>query len=89
MFLFGCVGDIDRLHRVRVQTGIEHGGGEGHGRWGEILYLLRSVVHLLCPLGELRHVAIGATRMGRDEVWDELLVHVRLLVDAEEEVSKL
>ena len=87
--LFGCAGDIYGLHGVWIETGVEHGGGEGHGRGREILYLLGAVVHFLCPLSKVRHVTIGATRMGGDEVWDELLVHVRLLVDAEEEVVEL
>ena len=47
------------------------------------------VVHFLGPFGQVTHVAVGATGMGRYEVRDELLVQAVLLVDAQEEVAEL
>ena len=34
--------NIDRLHRLRVQTGVEHTGAHGAGGGVEVLHLLRA-----------------------------------------------
>ena len=67
-FLFGCTRDVYRFARVGVDAGVEHGRGKRHGRRRKILDLLRPVMHFLRLLGELRHVALGATGVRGDEI---------------------
>ena len=87
-FLFRCAGDIDRLARIGVDAGIEHRGGEGHGRRCEVLDLLGAVMHLLRLVGEVLHRLLGTAGMGRDEIRDELLVQPGFLIDTQEKLPE-
>ena len=72
LLLFGATGDIDGLHGVGVNAGVVHLGAEGHGRGGEILYLLEPVAEAFHLDGEVCHIAELAAGMGADEIWDQL-----------------
>ena len=43
----GSGGDVNGLHGGGVDAGVVHLGSKGHGRRGEVLYLLKPVAHLL------------------------------------------
>ena len=87
-FLFRRARNIYRFARVRVDAGVEHRSGEGHGRRREVLYLLRPLVHFLRLVRQGLHIALGAPRVRGDEIRNKLLVETRLFVDTEEEVSE-
>lgn len=84
LFLFGAASYVDGLHGVGVDAGIVHLGAEGHGRGGEILYLLKTVAEPLHLDGKVRHVAELAAGMGADEVWDKLVAEACLTADGVE-----
>ena len=87
LFLFTLISlrprHIHLLPSIWILAGIEHNGGEGHRRWGEILHLLKGEVevaeHLL---GEGLHIALMAAGVRGDEVWDELISQPILAADA-------
>ena len=58
-FLLGADGCVDFLAGVRVDACVVDLGGEGHGRWGEVLHLLEAQVKGLglgCKLGHIHFV---------------------------------
>ena len=84
LLLFGATGDIDGLHSVGVDAGVVHLGAEGHGRGGEILYLLETVAEAFHLDGEVCHIAELAAGMGADEIWDKLVAEACLTADGVE-----
>ena len=74
---------------IRIEAGVEHLGGGGHGRGGEVLNLLKSVAHLAHDAGEMLHVALGTAGMGGDEIRYELLTQAALAVYLVEDAAEL
>jgi len=89
LFILFGFSDEDGLHGVGVEAGVVHAGGEGHGSGSEVLDLFGVVVHALGFGSECGHIAVGAARMGRDEIGNELLVHAGFAVDAIEELAEV
>ena len=84
LLLFGVASNIDGLHGVGVDAGVVHLGAEGHGRGGEILYLLKTVAEAFHLDGEVCHIAELAARVGADEVRNELVAEACLTTDGVE-----
>ena len=65
---------MDGLQGEGVQAGVVHGRGDGHGRGGEVLHLLR--VHVIVPqvLGQLDHILDGAAGMAGHEIGQKVLL---------------
>ena len=82
LLLFGVASNIDGLHGVGVDAGVVHLGAEGHGRGGEVLYLLKAVAKPLHLDGEVGHVAELAAGVGADEIRDELVAEACLPADS-------
>ncbi len=62
----------------RVFLGVIHGGGVGERRRVEVLHLIELEVVGLDPERHVHHVFIRGTRMGGDEVGDQVLLLARL-----------
>lgn len=73
-FFFFCFGGVDGFEGVGVDAGVIDFGGQGHGGRCEILDLFELEVQAAGFGGEIGHVFVGATRVGRDEVGDQLLL---------------
>src|SRR5215469_794483 len=58
----------------RILPRVIHGRRRRHRRGQEGLHLVGTEAVLLQPQGELEHVLVARTRMGRDEVRDEVLL---------------
>src|SRR6185437_14864572 len=58
----------------RVLSRVIHRGRRRHGRGQERLHLIGAEAVPLQPQGELQHVLIARTRVGRDEVGNEVLL---------------
>ena len=84
LFLFGTTGDIDGLHGVGVDAGVVHLGAEGHGRGGEILYLLKAVAEAFHLNSQVGHVAELASGVGTNKVRDKLVAEACLSADGVE-----
>ena len=89
LFFLFTSSHIHGFHCIGVKPGVEHCRSQCHRRGGEVLHLLRAIVHLLAFLCQLLHIGIGATRVRRDEVWYDLLLESRFSVDLFEEVVEL
>ena len=89
LLFFGCLGGLDGLEGVGVVAGVEHFGGHGHGRGGEVLHLFELVAHLAGELGQLGHVGFGAAGVAGDEVGYELLVEAFFAADAVKETLEV
>lgn len=81
LFLALGTGGIDRLHGVRVDTGIEYLGAQGHGGGREVLYLLQFEVQLLGYYGKLCHILLGAAWVTAYEIRDKLLPQSAIAVN--------
>ena len=84
LLLVGMAGDIDGLHGVGVDAGVVHLGAEGHGRGGEILYLLKAVAEAFHLNSQVGHVAELASGMGADKIRDKLIAEACLTADGVE-----
>ena len=69
------------LHCVGVITSCPHRRSCGHGCGCEVLHLLQLKIQLLGFYGKSGHIFLPATRMGTDEVWDDLLVQSCLAIN--------
>ena len=89
LFLLHIVFGEDGTESVGVEAGIEHLGGGGHGRRGEVLHLLKPVAHLAHDAGEMLHVTLGTAGMGGDKIRYELLTEATLAVYLVENAAEL
>ncbi len=73
---------ITRHFGQRVFTGVIHGGGGGHWRWIEGLYLIGTETILFQPDRQVHHVVVGGARMRRDEIRNQILFLAGFLAEA-------
>lgn len=88
-FFFGCFGRVDGVHGVGMHSAVPRFGADGHRGGGEILHLFQSEIQLFgfgCQFG---HVFSCASRVGRDEVGDDLLLQPTFAVDTVEDAFEV
>ena len=88
-FLALCLGAEDGLEGIRVEACVPGLCGHSHGRGREVLHLLEVEVEALGDDGELGHIGLFASRVGTDEIGDDLLAEVLFAVDAVEDALEL
>ena len=76
------LGDVDRLHRARVDAGVVHARADRAGGGVKILHLLRAHVVLVKILGQIDGILQGAARVAGHEVGHQILLLAIALVEA-------
>ena len=87
--LLTTLGSEDRFKSVGVKAGVVGFGGNRHRSRSEILHLLKVEIKSFGDSSEFCHVFLGATRVRRYEVGDNLLIELLLLINAVENALKL
>ena len=71
---------IDRLPASRIQSAVVHAGGDRGRRGIEILYLFRHVAQIAAVFRQLHRLLHRASRMGRHQIGNQILLEMKLLV---------
>lgn len=72
--LLPALGDVNRFHGKRIETGMVHGGGSSHGSRSEILHLFSIEVVVSQVFGKLNHIINGTCWMTGHEIREQVLL---------------
>lgn len=89
LLVLGAVSGEHAFERIRMVTAQPSLGADGHGCGGEVLHLFELEVETFGDCRQLCHIFGFATRVGGDEIRDELLAQSCLSVDAIEDGFEL
>lgn len=87
--LTGCLSTEDWLQRVGVVACVPCLSTDGHGRWREVLNLLKLESEFAGDAGQLSHILLMTAGMAGDEVGDDLLVQALLTADTVEDALEI